>query len=172
MASSVGAVVGFGVLPAPAGGAQVDISATPPGLWAVEAFGRAYGSQRRFVATGGASVHFAATSGGLAICPLHMGSARRLALDLCAAGELAAVESDSDGFGSGQSSTAIFFRLLAGTHVSVPLAGPLALRVGGELGIALVRHDFFYSDAGGSPHDLFDPVVSRKPSGCDFRMIR
>jgi hypothetical protein len=158
MASSIDALVGFGILPAPASGVQVDVSATAPRLWALEAFAREYVSQRRFVA-GGASVHLASTSGGLAICPLHLKSARWLALDLCAGGELAALESESVGFSLAQSSTVLIFRLLASTHVSVRLGGPFAVRAGGELGVALTRDELVYGVAGGATRDLFDPSL-------------
>jgi hypothetical protein len=157
MASSVDALVGFGILPAPASGVQVDVSVMAPRLWAVEAFGRDYVSQRRFVAAG-VSVHLASTSGGLAICPLHLKSAGRLALDLCAGGELAALESESAGFSLPQSSTVLVFRLLANAHVSVRLGGPFAVRAGGELGIALTRDELVYGVAGAT-RDLFDPSL-------------
>jgi len=156
VASSLEAVLGFGVLPAPAAGVQVGLSVKAPRAWAVELFGRDYVSQRRFAAAG-ASVHLASTSGGAAICALHLESSRGLAFDLCAGGELAAVESDSEGFSVGQSNTVLVFRLLASSHISVPLGGPFAVRVGGELGIALVRDDFVYYEAAGAPRDLFDP---------------
>jgi hypothetical protein len=157
MASSIDALVGFGILPAPASGVQVDLSATPPRLWDVEVFGRDYVSQRRFVA-GGASVHLTLTSGGLAVCPLHLRSAPRLALDLCAGGELAALESESEGFSLAQSTTVLVFRLLASTQVSMRLGGPFALRAGGELGIALTRDELVYG-VPGATRDLFDPSL-------------
>ena len=155
MDSSIGAVIGFGVLPAPAVGVQFDVSATAPRFWALEAFGRAYESQRRFVQAA-ASVHFGSASGGLTLCPLHRQSAWRLDVDLCAGGELAAVESESEGFGTGQSNTVMVFRVLANTHVSVSVAGPLAVRAGAEVGVALLRKDFIYYDVTGNSHDLFD----------------
>ena len=155
MDSSIGAIIGFGVLPAPAVGLQFDVSATAPRFWALDAFGRAYESQRRFVQAG-ASVHFGSASGGLTMCPLRRKSAWRLDIDLCAGGELAAVESESEGFGTGQSNTVMVFRLLANSHVSVSVAGPLAVRMGAEVGVALLRKDFIYYDVTGNAHDLFD----------------
>jgi|HubBroStandDraft_1064217.scaffolds.fasta_scaffold13001_4 hypothetical protein len=158
IASSVDAVLGFGMLPAPAAGVMVDVGASVGGFWAVEMFGRDYVSQRRLVA-GGASVHLASTSGGLAICPLHLESARRLVLDLCAGGELAAIESESDGFSVARSNTVMVLRLLARTQVSLRLGGPFGVRAGGELGIALVRDDFVYEDLTGATRDLFNPAL-------------
>jgi hypothetical protein len=135
----------------------VELSDTPPRLWEVEVFGRDYVSQRRFVA-GGASVHLTFTSGGLAVCPLHLQSAARLALDLCAGGELAALESESEGFSLPQSSTVLVFRLLARTHVSLRIGGPFSMRAGGELGIALTRDELVYGVAGVT-RDLFGPSL-------------
>ncbi len=156
MASSIDSVVGLGVLPAPAPGVQVDVSATAPRFWTVEVFGRDYASQRRFVARG-VSVHLASTSGGLAICPLHLKPARGIALDVCAGGEVAAIESDSEGFRVEQSNTVMVLRLLASTHLSARLGGPFAVRAGGEVGVALIRDDFVYEDATGTIRNLFNP---------------
>jgi hypothetical protein len=158
MASSVDGVVGFGVLPSPALGVQMHIRATPPRFWAVEVFGRVYASQNATVAAA-ASVRLASTSGGLAICPLHLESDRRLALDLCAGGEFAAIESASGGFSGAQSQTGIVVRLLASGHAAVPLGGPFAVRFGGELGLVLARDDFVYQDSAGTTHDVFNPSL-------------
>jgi hypothetical protein len=171
MVSSIGALVGFGVLPAPAVGVQFDIGATAPRFWEVEAFGRAYESQRRFV-TANASVHFAAMSGGLATCPVHRERAWWLDFDLCAGAELAVLESESDGLGTRHSNTVTIFRLLANTHVSVPIAGPLALRAGGELGVALLQRDFIYYDVPGNSHNLFStgPLTAAADLGVLFSL--
>ncbi len=158
IAWGLGAVAGFGVLPEPAAGVQVDASATPPEFVPVHLFARDYVSQRRFVAPG-ASVHLASTSAGATLCPLHLERTRRIALDACAGGELAAVETDSEGLGGAQAHTATVFRLLAGAHVSVRLGGPFSVRAGGEGGVALARDALVYEDVARAQHQFFDPAL-------------
>jgi hypothetical protein len=146
------------VLPEPAAGVQVDASATPPEFVPVHLFARDYVSQRRFV-TPAASVHLASTSAGATLCPLHLERTRRIALEACAGGELATVETDSEGLVGAQAHTATVFRLLARAHVSVRLGGPFSIGVGGEGGVALARDALVYEDVARAQHQVFDPEL-------------
>jgi hypothetical protein len=158
IAWGLGPVAALGVLPEPAAGVQVDASATPPQFVPLHLFARDYVSQRRLV-TPGASVHLASTSAGATLCPLRLERTRRIALDACAGGELATVETDSEGLGGAQAHTATVFRLLADAHVSVRLGGPFSVRAGGEGGVALARDALVYEDVARAQHQLFDPEL-------------
>jgi hypothetical protein len=156
MAAAVGPLVAFGVLPDPAAGAQIDVSVGAPEHWGVLAFARTFESQSRSI-NSSVAVHLATTSGGAAVCPLRLGRARSLLVDLCGGVEVAALESVSQGFSAVQSNAIVVVRIVGDAHVSAPLAGPIALRAGGEVGVAPVRSDLVYDDAAGEQHDIFNP---------------
>jgi hypothetical protein len=150
--------VGFGVLPSVAVGVRGGVIVTPPQMWALEAFGVAWGNQTA-PAEQGAQVRFSVTEAGLAVCPIHLGREPRPTLSVCGGAEAVFFESESLGFEASKSSLSPSVRAVIPGGLSFPLLKGVAVRVGGELGLALSRNQFvYYQDGSQTAH-----VVSGSP---------
>jgi hypothetical protein len=149
--------LGFGVLPSVAAGVRAGVVVMPPRMWALEAYGVAWGNQTAF-AEQGAQVRFSVTEAGLAVCPVRLGRETRPTLSVCGGAEVAVVESESQGFQSSKTSVDPSVRAVVPGNLSFPILHGVAVRVGGEVGLALMRDQFVYDDASRGVH-----VVSGSP---------
>jgi hypothetical protein len=142
----------------------VGVVVRPPKVWAIEAFGVAWGNQSA-AAEQGAQVRFSVTEAGVALCPVWLGGGSRPTLSVCGGAELALFESESEGFAASRSEVDPAVRAVVPARVSFPVARGVALRVGAELGVALMRDQFVYEDASHTAHSISgSPLVSAE---CD-----
>jgi hypothetical protein len=151
------ATIGYGFMPSSVSmGALVGATALPPRFWPVEFYGGAWAAQS-VAAQRGASVRFTSAFGGLGLCPLHVRD-DQLSFRLCAAGQVGVVGSAPTGFATAQGGSLTTLHLLADAHLSLAVAGGVAVLVGGSLAVALLRSQFVFDDSGGS-QSLFDAPV-------------
>ncbi len=150
--------LGFGVLPSMAAGVRVGLALTPSRLWTFEAFGGAWGAQT-LQPEQGAQVRFSLPYAGLAVCPLSFGVRGHPTFSVCAGTEVGFLGTTSQGFSETHSSLDPTWRFVAPARLSFPIAGGLALRLGAELGVALLRDHFVYEDAGKATRVVSDPPL-------------
>jgi hypothetical protein len=138
--------LGFGVLPSVSTGARIGVAVTPPSLWTLEAFGVAW-SDQTVPAGSGAQVRLSVTEAGLGICPIRIGGDRRASLTVCGGVEVAVFESVSQGFETPKTSVDPSVRVVLPARLTFPVLRAVAVRVGGDLGLALTRDQFVYEDS-------------------------
>ena len=149
--------LGFGLLPSPAVGLLADVAVHPPKFWGVDVLGGFWGSQTTALAASGATTDFSLAFGGLAICPLSATPARA-GFEVCGGAIVGALESVGHRFSISQSKTGVSAYAIGSGALRVPLAGPLALQLRADIGLAVYRDKFRYTDANG-PHTVFEPAV-------------
>jgi hypothetical protein len=159
---AAGGALGFGLLPSASAAFEGSLAVDPPRFWRVRASGGVLGSQR--VGAGGvagAQARVALAYGGLTMCPLRLEDAQGRTLDGCAGAWIGALTARGDGFAASHNPTAPFVDIVATTSLSLPVAGPVALRLGAALGVAPRRSHVVYVDAMGVSQDLYvTPVVN------------
>src|SRR5262249_43531557 len=128
-----------------------------PRAWPLEAFGIAWGNQTA-EAEQGAQVRFSVTEAGFDVCPLSLGGGARPSLSVCAGWEVAFFASEAQGFAAPKSSLDPAVRVFSASRLSLPIARGFAARVGGEVGLAVLRDQFVYKDASKAVH-----VISGSP---------
>ncbi len=152
--------LGFGVLPSTASGVRVALAVGLQRPWGFEAFGKAWANQS-VPAQQGAQVRFSLADLGAVVCPLSVGSAGLPRLAGCAGAEVGFLETSSQGFVAPQSSLDPTLRLAASASLSFPVAQGVSVRLGGELGFAVVRSQFVYNDPTGTSKVVADePLVT------------
>jgi hypothetical protein len=162
---SASLALGFGVLPSPAVGLRMGVAVAPPRVWVFEAFGGVWADQTA-LAEQRAQVRFSLPYVGLTVCPLRLGGDGRPTLSICSGAELGFLGGASQGFTATRSSLDPTLHLVAPARLSFPVVGGVALRAGGELGVALVRNRFVYEDAMRTTQVISDmPLVTAE---CDL----
>jgi len=131
------------------------VTVAPPHFWPVELYGGVWGNQG-VPSQAGTSTRFTASFAGLSLCPLHAGalSSLRLRLDLCGGGLLGVVGSVGSGFVRATSSSEPTLGFAVDGHVAIPLAGPVAARLGGTLSVAVIWNNYVYTDSAGTQSDF------------------
>jgi hypothetical protein len=146
--------LGLGLLPSFAAGVRLGLTISPRHFLDIEAYGGAWGTQT-VVAQGG-STDFSLVFGGLLACPLASRNPSGFEIDVCGGAEFGVLQSASGGYASSHTRANGTLDLVVSGRILVPVARFLALEARLEPGVALVRNDFYYTDAGGSQHGLFD----------------
>jgi hypothetical protein len=148
----------FGLLPAIAPGLVVRATVSPPSFWTVEAFG-SFWAPETVLSGSSAMTQLSLASGGIALCPLAVEGAGRRALRLCAGGQVGVLRTIGVGFAVTHRGTVPTADVLAGGDLQIPVAGPLAIRLGLELDLALRVDQIVYDDQMGASHEIFERSV-------------
>jgi hypothetical protein len=156
--------LGFGALPSTAAGVRLGAIVSPQHFWSVEAFGGVWANQAANVENG-AAVRLSVPYLGLALCPLRIEKSGRGTFTVCAGPELGVRESTSVGFATSHNSTDPTLGVVVPAHIGIPIVGGVGIRLGGEVGFALVRDEFRYEDSSGSHVVAPSPIVT---ASCDL----
>jgi hypothetical protein len=148
--------LGFGLLPSPAVGLLADVPVQPAKFWGVDVLGGLWGSQTTALAASAATTDFRLAFGGLAICPLSA-APERAGFEVCGGAIVGALASVGHGFSISQPKTGVSAYAIGSGALRVPLAGPLALQLRADIGLAIYRDKFRYVDANGA-HTVFEPA--------------
>lgn len=151
--------LGFGVLPSTAVGLRLGITVSPPRAWSIEAFGGVWSNQILF-AEAGAQVRFSLPYVGLALCPLRVGRSAHARVTVCAGGEVGFLESASQGFVGARTELDPTLSVVTPARLVFPIVGGVAARIGGELGLALIRNQFVYEGPTPSTHVVSSPPLA------------
>jgi hypothetical protein len=157
--ASVAADVAYGVLPSAAVGLRVGVAIMPPSFGALDVFGGFWGAQSIVASAGmgqnAASLRIATAFVGAALCPLEIDAASRVGFRLCAGGAVEVAQDTTHGFQVPHVDTQVAGEVFASAAVSVPVVGPVGVRVGGQIGAAIGRERYVFTDAGGATQLLF-----------------
>ena len=145
--ADAGPELAYGVLPSPAFGISADLTVALPGLWHARASAAALSPQTLSIG-GGASAQLTAAYGGLFVCPTAIEDARGRSLELCGGAMLGSLGATGTGFsGNSTSDTTLFVDLVGEASWVLPIAGPLAARLGATIGAAPIRNRVMYDDS-------------------------
>jgi hypothetical protein len=136
----------------------VRATVSPPSFWTVEAFG-SFWAPETVLSGSSAMTQLSLASGGIALCPLAVEGAGRRALRLCAGGQVGVLRTIGVGFAVTHRGTVPTADVLAGGDLQIPVAGPLAIRLGLELDLALRVDQIVYDDQMGASHEIFERSV-------------
>jgi len=159
--SDAGPELAYGVLPSPAFGISAGLTLALPGLWRARASAAALSPQTLSIG-GGASAQLTAAYGGLLVCRAALEDARRQSLELCGGAMLGSLSATGTGFsGNSNGDTNWFVDLVGAASWVLPIAGPLAARLGATVGIAPIRNRVMYDDSTRSRESAYvEPLVN------------
>jgi hypothetical protein len=145
-----GPELAYGFLPSPSLGVAAGITVVSAGFWHARAYAAALSPQTRSVG-GGASARLTVAYGGLLLCPATFEDTHRRSLDLCGGAQVGSLGATGGGFSENSGAdTAPFVDLVGAVSLVVPIAGPLAVRLGATGGIAAIRNRVAYDDTTGT----------------------
>jgi hypothetical protein len=146
--------VAYGVLRSAAVGLRIGLVVTPPRFGALELFGGFWGPQT-ISGPSATGLELAPWYVGLGLCPVRVESPGHAALRLCLGGTLEVAQSSPRGFSSPHPATQVGTDVFLSGSVLIPIAGPVGLQIGGQVGPTLRREQYVYSDANGTTPLLF-----------------
>jgi hypothetical protein len=138
------------------------VAVKPRRFWEVEIYGGAWASQT--VSTlPGTSTDFSLIFGGLALCPVALGTRSGFEGAACAAAEVGSLASASSGFATSHAITRPTSDLVASARALVPVAPRVALEARAEGGLAVLRNAYVYLDSTNAQQSVFDrPLVNAR----------
>jgi hypothetical protein len=148
--------VAYGVLPSAAVGLRVGVAILPPSFGALDIFGGFWGSQT-VGATAGAAVRIAPAFFGAAVCPLAINAPARLGVRLCIGGAVEVAQDTTRGFQAPQNDAQTAGQVFVSGAVGIPIAEPVGIRLGAQIGPVIGRNRYVFTDAQGAPQALFFP---------------
>ena len=151
---TVSAAIGAGFMPSTSVGATLTTTLSPPRFWPVELYGGGWGAQT-LAAGAGASARFTSAFGGAGVCPLRAHGAPFSFL-MCGAGQVGIVNAEPSGFAVAHAGSLLTLHVMSDAHLSIDLGYGISARVGGSLGIALLRSQFVFERSTGQ-QSIFDP---------------
>jgi hypothetical protein len=152
---TAGLGVAYGLLPAVAPGIRITLLLEPPWFWGIEIYGAAWAPDS-VLSEGAGSTRFTLTSGGVAVCPLRVENRLHQALRVCGGADVGRLHAQGLGFLPSRGGAITTLDAVAAGDLSVPLAGPVALRVGAQIHLASHLDQFVYVDSTGAQRQVFE----------------
>jgi hypothetical protein len=151
--------ISSGLLPSVPLGAVLWASLAPTRSWGLEGYVAAW-TPETSPAPRGALGQFTLAIGGASGCATLFGRPRETSLAVCAGVEAGALHVTGRGFDAIEDSTVPTLDVVSRSLLMLPLGGPFLARLGGLLGVPLLRQQFSYVDASGASQALYRRPVA------------